>query len=64
MWYDLSVFVSVSLVNIHSSKIEIQLTKGNGNIQWDTIGTTLPGNDQMVAASNKGQYLAPSTHNI
>lgn len=52
------VFLYFSLVNIHSSKIELQLTKVNGNIQWESIGITLPGNDQMIAVSNKGQYLA------
>ena len=58
------VFLYFSLVNIHSSKIELQLTKVNGNIQWESIGITLPGNDQMIAVSNKGQYLAQTTQII
>lgn len=53
--YDYPLSLSLSpAVSIHTTKVEIRLTKEDTNIHWESVGTSLPGNDHMVANSNRG----------
>ncbi|XP_019854312.1 PREDICTED: cytochrome b5 reductase 4-like [Amphimedon queenslandica] len=52
--------VSELQVSIHSTKVEIRLTKVT-DIRWESVGTSMPGNDQMVASSNRVKTYRPCT---
>ena len=45
------------LVAIHHAKVEIRLIKKDPTLHWGTIGTMLPGNDEMTAKINRGLQL-------
>ena len=42
------------LVAIHHAKVEIRLIKKDPSIHWGSVGTMLPGNDEMTAKINRG----------
>lgn len=51
------VTIGFLLVSVCTTRIELRLTKEDCNLHWKTIGTLLPGNDQMVANSDRGKFV-------